>query len=87
MRLPFIMLCPERRWTEFPLQAFEKDYLVELVKRMAGLFFAEIFGFCIMGNHFHTLVKMIPEHRFSDEEVKSRLVRFYGEKKALDGEA
>jgi putative transposase len=34
-----------------PLQAFEKDYLVELIKHMAGLFFTEIFGFCVMGNH------------------------------------
>jgi putative transposase len=35
-----------------------------------------------MGNHFHLLVKMIPEDRFSDEEVKERLELFYGEKKA-----
>ena len=65
-----------------PLQAFEKDYLVELIKRMANLFFTEIFGFCVMGNHFHLLVRMIPEHQFTDEEVKKRLLHFYGEKKA-----
>ena len=65
-----------------PLQAFEKDYLVELIKRMANLFFTEIFGFCVMGNHFHLLVRMIPEHQFTDEEVKKRLAHFYGEKKA-----
>ena len=29
----------------FPLEAFEKDYLLELIKRMSGLFFADIFGF------------------------------------------
>jgi putative transposase len=71
----------------FPLQAFEKDYLVELIKRMGNLFFTEIFGFCIMGNHFHALVKMIPEHHFTDEEIQKRLVQFYGEKKAPVGEA
>ena len=68
-----------------PLQAFEKDYLVELIKHMASLFFTEIFGFCVMGNHFHLLVQMIPEHQFTDEEVKKRLVQFYGEKKAPVG--
>ncbi|BBO88410.1 transposase [Desulfosarcina ovata] len=66
----------------FPLEAFEKDFLLELIKRMAGLFFTEVYGFALMGNHFHLLVKMIPDDRFSDEEVKVRLVNFYGEKKA-----
>ena len=66
----------------FPLEAYEKDFLLELIKRMAGLFFTEVYGFSLMGNHFHLLVKMIPEDRYSDEEVKVRLVNFYGEKKA-----
>ena len=70
----------------FPLEAFEKDFLLELVKRMSGLFFTEVYGFALMGNHFHLLVKMIPEDRFSDEEVKERLELFYGEKKAAVGE-
>ncbi|NNK01332.1 MAG: hypothetical protein HKP58_13075 [Desulfatitalea sp.] len=70
----------------FPLEAFEKDYLVELVQRMGNLFFTEIYGYCMMGNHFHLLVKMISEDRFADDEVKERLVRFYGEKKAPVGE-
>jgi REP element-mobilizing transposase RayT len=70
----------------FPLEAFEKDFLLDLIKRMAGLFFTEVYGFALMGNHFHILVKMIPEDRFSDEEVKERLINYYGEKKALTGE-
>jgi len=70
----------------FPLEAFEKDFLLELVKRMAGLFFTEVYGFALMGNHFHLLVKMIPEDRYSDEEVKERLELFYGEKKGTVGD-
>ena len=72
----------------FPLEAFEKDFLIDLIKKMAGLFFTEVYGFSLMGNHFHLLLKMIPEDRFSDEEVKERLIRFYGEKKApiFDGQ-
>ena len=70
----------------FPLEAFEKDFLLELIKRMSCLFFTEIFGLCIMGNHFHLLVKMIPEDCFSDEHVKNRLERYYGEKKTALGE-
>ena len=70
----------------FPLEAFEKDFLLELIKRMSSLFFTEVYGFSLMGNHFHLLVKMIPEDRFTDEEVKERLELFYGEKKAAIGE-
>ncbi len=64
----------------FPLAAFEKDFLLDLIKRISGLFFTEVYGFALMGNHFHLLVKMIPEDHFSDEEVKERLELFYGEK-------
>jgi hypothetical protein len=53
---------------------------------MSGLFFTEVYGFSLMGNHFHLLVKMIPADRFSDEDVKARLVNYYGEKKAPVGE-
>jgi putative transposase len=70
----------------FPLEAFEKDFLLDLIQRMSGLFFTEVYGFALMGNHFHLLVKMIPEDHFSDEEVKKRLERFYGEKKSSVGE-
>jgi len=66
----------------FPLEAYEKDYLLDLIKRMAGLFFTEVYGFALMGNHFHLLVKMIPEDHFTDDDVKERLVRYYGKTKA-----
>ena len=62
----------------YPLKAVENDYLLELIKRFSKLYFAEIIGFCLMGNHFHLLVKMLPEGDFSDKEVKKRCEGFYG---------
>ena len=44
----------------FPLGDVEKDFMIDLIKRYAGLYFVEILGVCIMGDHFHILVKMIP---------------------------
>ena len=70
----------------FPLEDFEKDYLLDLIKRLSGLFFTEVYGFSLMGNHFHLLVKMIPEDRFPDEAVKNRLELYYGEKKSAVAE-
>ena len=32
-----------------------------------------------MGNHFHILVKTLPEYKFTDEDIKKRYVSFYGE--------
>ena len=32
-----------------------------------------------MGSHFHLLVKIFPEYKFSDEDIKKRFVDFYGD--------
>ena len=32
-----------------------------------------------MGNHFHILVKMFPEHKYTDEDIQKRYERFYGD--------
>ena len=36
----------------FPLGDIEKDFMIDLIKRYSGLYFVEILGVCIMGNHF-----------------------------------
>jgi len=63
----------------FPLKDVEKDFLLDLIKRFSGLYFTEILGFCLMGNHFHLLVKMIPDHRFTDEEIQKRFETHFGD--------
>jgi REP element-mobilizing transposase RayT len=63
----------------YPLKDVEKDFMLDLIKRLSALYFAEILGFCLMGNHFHLLVKMIPEERFTDDDIQKRFDAFYGE--------
>jgi putative transposase len=63
----------------FPLGDIEKDFMLDLIRRYSSLYLAEILGVCIMGNHFHLLVKMFPEYKFSDEEIDKRFVKFYGD--------
>jgi len=63
----------------FPLGDIEKDFMLDLIKRYSALYFVEILGFCLMGNHFHILVKTLPEYKFADEEIKNRYVSFYGD--------
>ena len=45
----------------FPLKDVEKDFMLDLIKRFASLYFTEILGFCLMGNHFHLLVNQLKE--------------------------
>ncbi len=63
----------------FPFQEAEKDELVSIIKHFSKLYFCEVLGFCIMGNHFHLLVKMFPENNISDSDVTSRYGEFFGD--------
>ena len=36
-----------------------------------------------MGNHFHLLVKVFPEYKFADVEIKKRYEDFYGDNRAF----
>jgi putative transposase len=36
-----------------------------------------------MGNHFHILVKMFPEYKYTDEDIKKRYENFYGNERAF----
>jgi len=66
-----------------PLGDVEKEFLVEKIKNFSKVYFTEIMGYCIMGNHFHLLVKMNPGDFYSDDEVIQRFKMLYGEEKNL----
>jgi len=61
----------------YPFGNAEKDELVKILLKLSKLYFTEVLGFCIMGNHLHLLVRMLPESYFTNEEIKSRYVTFY----------
>ena len=62
-----------------PMKAEEKDYVLELIRKFSKLFFVDILGFCIMGNHLHLVCRIYPEDEVSEEEVKRRYKEYYGE--------
>ncbi|MBL7205352.1 MAG: hypothetical protein ISS63_13660 [Desulfobacteraceae bacterium] len=57
----------------------EKDFLLKHIRRLAKVYFAEVLGFCIMGNHFHLLVRMETGRDKSSEEIRKRFKVYYGE--------
>ncbi|MGM0540301.1 MAG: transposase [Thermodesulfobacteriota bacterium] len=55
----------------YPLGEQEKSLLLATIKQLSSVYFCEVLGFCLMGNHFHLLVTMRPEDEVSDDEVKT----------------
>ncbi len=70
----------------FPLGDIEKDFMLDLIRRYSKLYLVEILGFCLMGNHFHILVKTFPEYKFTDEDIKKRYGTFYGDERVFTDE-
>lgn len=65
----------------FVLGDVEKEFLFDLIKRFSRVYFVEIIGFCIMGNHFHLLARMYPDNNFSDDNIKQRYKLYFGDDK------
>ena len=62
----------------FVLGDVEKEYLLSLIQWLSSVYFVEVLGFCLMGNHFHLLVRIQPETAFSDADIQTRFQRYYG---------
>lgn len=67
----------------YPLNDVEKDTLVELIKSFSQLYLVDVIGYCIMGNHFHLMVRVYPDTHFSDAEILKRVKRFYDKKRSV----
>jgi putative transposase len=62
----------------FPLQDTEKDHLMATVARLCKVYFVDLLGFCLMGNHFHLVVRMNPADNLTDEDISERYKLLYG---------
>ncbi len=68
----------------FPFKAIEKDYFLKVVKRLSKVYLTEILGLCCMGNHFHLLVKMLPDTNFTDKQIRKKFAFYYGKDRVLE---
>jgi len=70
----------------FPFGEIEKEELVKIIRQFSLIYCADVIGYCVMGNHFHLLVKMYPGHDFTEEEIKRRFTRYYGDERGFGEE-
>ncbi|GAB6059433.1 transposase [Desulfonatronum parangueonense] len=56
----------------FPLSDADKDHLVHLLQKYATMFFVDILGYCMMGNHIHLALRVHPETGVDDHDVRER---------------
>jgi REP element-mobilizing transposase RayT len=68
----------------FVIGDVEKDYLLNLIRKTSSIYFVDVFGFCIMGNHFHLLIQMNQETEYSDDEIRKRYKIYCGNKFKAD---
>ena len=60
-----------------PFKDEDKEILLKLISKWSKIFFVDVLGFAIMGNHFHLVVRMYPESEVSDDEVRKRYMKLY----------
>jgi len=65
----------------YPIKDEDKDYMVDIIRKFSKLFFVDILGFCVMGNHLHLVCRVYPEDSVTDREVQQHYKEYYGEDK------
>lgn len=65
----------------FPIIDEYKDKLLNIIFNICKFYYVDILGFCVMGNHFHFIVRMNNNNiKSSDKEIMDRYLSRYGEK-------
>lgn len=67
----------------YPLGDLEKEKFLSLIQLYSKLYFVDVIGFCLMGNHFHLMVRMYPSDHYSDEVVLAKLNTHFKGKKVI----
>ncbi len=69
-----------------PIKAWDKDYLLHLIRRLSALYVVDVLGFALMDNHFHLVARVYPESDVSDRELIQRYKEYYGQDQIIAGE-
>ncbi len=62
-----------------PIKDKDNDFLLGLIKKLSAFYFVDVLGFALLGNHFHLVIRMYPEPDPTDDEIRERLQKYYGD--------
>lgn len=79
-------IISETTGQQFLLGDLEKEYLMERIKMLSSVYFAKVFTFAVLSNHFHLIAQVQDGEKYSDEEIERRYYRRYGTKKPFPKE-
>jgi len=68
-----------------PIKDKDNDFLLGLIKKLSSFYFVDVLGFALLGNHFHLVIRMYPESDPTDDEIKERLHKYYGDELNVTG--
>lgn len=68
---------------QFLLDDDGKEHLANLLLRLSRFCGLEVITYCMMGNHFHLLLRVPQRQELSDQELLQRLEDFYGKRGVL----
>ena len=57
---------------DYPFDDIDKDKFVEILQKFSSIYFVEVLGYCIMGNHIHALIRMFPDSYYTDSDIRER---------------
>ncbi|MBN2384604.1 transposase, partial [bacterium] len=61
----------------FLLDEVAKEEFLNLLRKLAQVYFVKVVSFAIMSNHVHLIVRMLPQEEISDAELRQRHDRYY----------
>ena len=71
---------------DFPLAGkMARRHLVELIQRHAAIYFCSVAGFCVMGNHYHLVIRFDAEREVEPAELRRRARLRFGDREDLEG--
>lgn len=61
----------------FVLDEFDKERFFNIIKWASEVYFAKVYGYCIMGNHFHLVAQIKGQEQISEEDLSKRIRLYY----------
>ena len=70
----------------YPLEDKENRYqLLKYIKHYASLYQCEVYGFVIMGNHYHLILRFFKPKKLSKSFLQQKALQFYPKSASLIG--